>query len=109
MKIARFQVARKSGSPIFARRRRLPISLRERVADAGATPICWSTGVASASEEIGECTAKIGKLKTESVFQKSSRPAAPSGERKARFGAHQARADSGGPCWHGRAPGPMHG
>src|SRR5437588_3654862 len=91
MKTARSQRARKSGSPNFESSRRLPASL----------------GLAGSAVKIVECTAELGKFEMESAFQKSLRPATPPGQREARFGAHEKRADAGGPRGNRRAPRPV--
>src|SRR5438270_11758473 len=91
MKTARSQRARKSGSPNFESSRRRPASL----------------GLAGSAIDIVECTAKLGKFEMESAFQKSLRPATPPGQREARFGAHEKRADVRGPRRNRRAPRPV--
>src|SRR5437588_10786635 len=91
MKTARSQRSRKSGSPNLESSRRLPASL----------------GLSGSAIEIVECTAELGKFEMESAFQKSLRPATPPGQREARFGAHEKRADVRGPRGNRRAPRPV--
>src|SRR5205085_805900 len=91
MKTARSQRARKSGSPNFESSRRRPASL----------------GLAGSAVKIVECTAELGKFEMESAFQKSLWPATPPGQREARFGAHEKRADVRGPRGNRRAPRPV--
>src|SRR3954462_1252365 len=91
MKTARSHRARKSGSANFERSRRLPASL----------------GASGSIIEIGECTAELGKFEMESVFQKSLWPAPPPGEGEMWLGAHEERADVGGPGGNWRAPRPV--
>src|SRR2546428_7871664 len=49
-----------------------------------------------------QCTAQIGKLKTESGFEEPLRRAAAAGERQGRFGSHQPRTQAHAPSWRWR-------